>query len=704
MTVDLSFTQNRELSWLKFDERCLHEALDDTVPLLEKLTFLKIFCSNLDEFNMVRVGGLTDLALLNLGEVDNKSGLTSKEQLDSVFERLTDLYREKDRVYGIVENEFRTHGIFNLDIAELTKSQHKATYKYFKDFIKPILSPQVIDFEHPFPFLENLNEYLLLELERDGKTKYGIMHLPAILPKIVKLPTDTGYPFIRATKVIHEFSDECFPKFKVKNKTIIRVTRNADLSADDEIAYDDVDYRAHMKKILKKRTRLQAVRVECNQPIDKPLSDLLCQRLAITPQQIFVSDAPLSMEYVSELKHFLDDGFLKAHTYSFYAPNSASTMNLTDSVIEKVQKQDILLSYPYDSIEPFFHLLWEAAYDSRVASIKITIYRLAKNSRLVDLLCRAAENGKEVVVLMELRARFDEQHNMDNAKKLYDAGCKIIYGMAGYKVHSKICLITMSDHSGWTHITQIGTGNYNEITANLYTDFCLITADQHIGKDAMAFFQNLATGNLSGNYTHLIQSPTTLKPTLLALMDREIKKGDAGRIFLKMNAFTDRDFIDKIQEASQAGVQVRMIVRGICCLVPHIAGKTENVEIRSIVGRYLEHPRVYMFGEGYPDIYLGSADLMTRNTEHRVELLTPVLSPDIQVRLRNYMAAQFKDNVKARTIDAQGNYKFVNDGQPAFNAQAYFMQEAPVSYAKVAAKTSGGPFAFLKNLFKTKNA
>lgn len=702
MTFDYSFTQNRELSWLTFDERCLHEALDETVPLFEKLNFLKIFCSNLDEFTMVRIGGLTDIALLELSQVDNKSGLSPQEQLDAVFEKLIALYAEKDRVYSVVESKFREQGILNLNIDELTKSQRKATYKHFKEFIIPILSPQIIDFEHPFPFLENLHEYLLLELEKNGESKYGIMTLPDILPKIIKLPTDTGYPFIRTSKVIYEFAEDCFPKYKIKSKNIIRVTRNADLSADDEIAYDDIDYRSHMKKILKKRTRLQAVRVESNEAMERPLMDLLKSKLGIKYNQIFQSEAPLSMEYVSELKNYLDSEFIKENTYSSYVPNSASKLGLSGDIIKKIIEKDYLLSYPYDSMDPFLKLLDQASYDDSVVSIKITIYRLAKNSRLVNILCNAAENGKEVVVLMELRARFDEQHNLDNSKKLFDAGCQIIYGMAGYKVHSKICLITLKDKNGWKHITQIGTGNYNEVTSTLYTDFCLMTANQQIGEDAVQFFKNLSTGNLNGTYNHLIQSPSTLKPSLLNLMDQEIQKGPNGRIFLKMNSFTDRNFIDKIQEASAAGVEVKMIVRGICCLLPRIVGKTENVEVRSIVGRFLEHPRAYIFGKENPTVYIGSADLMTRNTEHRVELLCPILECDIKNRIIKYMEIQYKDNVKSRYLDNQGEYHFIPSNEEPFIAQEYFMSETlPVNSVKTNnASVFSNILNTLKNIFK----
>lgn len=676
MQNDYSYTQNRELSWLKFDRRCLYEAVDETVPLFEKLKFLQIFCSNLDEFNMVRVGSLTDLSLLKNQGIDNKSGLSPQEQLDKIFESMKELYKEKDRVFELVEQEFRKNGVYNLNIDELTKAQKKAAYKYYKEYILPVLTPQIIGFEHPLPFLQNLNEYILVEFEKQDGIEFGIMPIPNILPKIIKLSSDSGQPFIRTSKVITEFVEESFPKYKILKTTGIRVTRNADLSADDEIAYDEVDYRSHMKKILKKRNRLQTVRVEVNTQISPAIEKLICEGLDITPKQIFLSESPLSMDFVSELKNYLSKEFITEHSYSSYFPNSAAKLGFTGNVIEKVKKKDYLLSYPYDSMDPFLKLIEQAVSDPRVVSIKITIYRLAKNSRLVKLLCAAAEAGKEVLCLMELRARFDEQNNLDYSKELYDAGCQIIYGMAGFKVHSKICLITFNDNNKWSYITQIGTGNYNEITSGIYTDFSLLTGNKEIGEDAVEFFKNLSVGNLNGSYKHLLQSPSTLKIGLLEKIDEEIKKGEEGRLFFKMNSLTDRDFIDKLAEASQAGVKIKMIIRGISSLVPEIPGKTENIEIISIVGRMLEHSRVYIFGKEQKEIYIGSADLMTRNTTRRVELLTPILDENIRKRIINYMDIEFKDNVKARKFDNKGNLVFRELEGEKFNAQEYFMQEA----------------------------
>lgn len=673
---DYSYTQNRELSWLNFNRRCLEEALDKTVPLFEKLTFIKIFCTNLDEFCMVRVGKLSDLAFLGYTEPDNKSGHTPAEQLTAIFERLPELYREKDKIFKKVEVAFRKEGIYNLEYSELNGTQSQAVYKHFRENIFPLLSPLFIDGRIPFPFLENLTEYILLKLERKGKIHYGIVTLPPFLPKIIKLPTANGYPFIRTSKVIYQFVEECYPNSTVLNKTIVRVTRNADLTADDEINYEDEDYRTLMQQVLVKRRRLQTVRVEVNEKDREAFTDILCRQLNIQSRQIIQSEAPLSMDYVSELKKYLSKDVLDRHTYPPYHPRGDKRLGFTGDLLNQVQARDYFFSYPYDSMDAFISLLDQAAVDDRVVSIKITIYRLAENSSIAAALCRAAENGKEVLVLMELRARFDEQNNLDYSQRLYDSGCQIIYGMAGYKVHSKVCLITLKDDRGWSFISQFGTGNYNEQTARGYCDFALITANQELGEDTVKFFRNLTTSNLYGQYQHLLQSPSTLKSSLLKLMDREIAKGEQGYIFFKMNSLTDRDFIDKLQVASQAGVEVKLLIRGICCLIPNLPGKTENIQIHSLVGRYLEHARVYLLGRENPDIYIGSADLMTRNTEHRVEVLCPVYDPQIRQRIQDYLAIQFRDQVKGRYIGPDGDMHKIKTGDEPFNAQDYLMQEA----------------------------
>ena len=687
---DYSFTQNRELSWLNFNRRCLEESLDDTVPLFEKLNFIKIFCTNLDEFCMVRIGSLSDLALLGNNEADNKSDMTPKDQLSAVFSKLHDLYGTKDRVFQKVEKQFRKIGIANLSIDELSKSQLKAIYKYFSDYISPILSPLQLSYHRPLPFLENKSEYMILQLKRkdkkDKKEKisFGVVPIPSILPKILPLPGPKGFPFIRTSKVLFEFVDECYPRHTVSNKTIVRVTRNADLSPDDEINYEDSDYRTLMKRILKERNRLQAVRVEVNEKNLEPFRDFLCKELKLSPDQILESESPLSMDYVSELEEALGHDVLSLYTYGRYSPRLGPDLGFEGDLIQRLKERDYTLFYPYDSMDSYLKLMEQAAEDSRVVSIKITIYRLAKNSRLVEYLCRAAENGKEVMVLMELRARFDEQNNLDYSKQLYEAGCNIIYGIGGYKVHSKVTLITLKDSDSWSYITQIGTGNYNESTAKAYSDICLMTSHRGIGMDAVKFFRNMQVGNLNGTYDFLLQAPSGLKDKLLGYIDREIEKGDGGYIFLKMNSLTDRDFIDKLSLASNSGVKVKLIIRGINCILPGIAGKTENIEAHSIVGRFLEHARVYVFGKENPNIFIGSADLMTRNTEHRVEILTPVFDKIAREKIMFFMDTEFDDNVKGRKFLSDGDMHKISEDDRLISSQNVFMEKAAMSDANAA--------------------
>lgn len=678
MNHDYEISQNREISWLKFNERVLHEALDNDTPLLEKVTFIRIFQSNLDEFNMVRVGSLLDLSLVKDAGIDNKTGMTPKEQLDLIFNHMHGLYAEKDRVFDIVNREMNRNGISNLGYDQLTKPQYKALDKYFIDFIEPILSPQILDKTHPFPFLENKMEYLIVEIDAD-KEKFGILPLSTALPKIVKLPSDAGIKFIRTSLIIREYAERCFHGYKLKNKAIIRVTRNADLSADDEVMDDDLDYTTHMKKILKKRKRLHPVRVETGIDTANSIVEMVCKNLGVSQNQVYFTRSPLSMDFMDEVKPLLDGSFVKEHSYDPYMPQIPKTIGNVHNIDRYIRSgNDVLLSFPYDSMDPFLELLDRASEDPDAISIKITIYRLAKNSRLVDILCKAADSGKAVTCYMELRARFDEENNMGYSQHLYDSGCNVVFGIAGYKIHSKVCQITYKGKNGWEYVTQIGTGNYNETTAKLYTDFSLMTADNEIGEDCSDFFNNLSIGNIAGEYKRILQSPTSLKQKLLKMINEEIKKKEEGFLFFKMNSLTDRDFIDKLCEASKAGVTVKMIIRGICCLIPGIPGKTENIEIHSIVGRFLEHPRVYILGKEREKVYIGSADLMTRNTERRVEVLCPVLDPGLRQRICDYMQVQFDDKVKGRKINNLGSMEripFDGDSEPIV-AQKYFMETA----------------------------
>ncbi|MBF0779775.1 MULTISPECIES: polyphosphate kinase 1 [unclassified Granulicatella] len=703
MGNDYTYTQNREISWLKFNERVLEEALDKDVPLFEKLRFIQIFYSNLDEFCMIRIGSLSNLEKEHSKDRDNKSNLIASEQMDLIFDKIHYLYRKRDKIFKAIEKEFRTKGVYHLEVDELTKSQIKALSTYFETVLVPALNPQVIGVDHPLPFLENKKEYILYELlSKETKTKYAILPIPDSLPKIIPLKSDIGHFFMMTSKVIDYFSEEFFKKYKIVSKTLFRVTRNADLSADDELDYDEDDYIAHMKKILSKRKRLQAVRIEVSEYLSDKVRHFLTKHLDLHAKQILYSRSPLAMDYVSELRKSLSNEFFQQTTFPTHFPRTAKDLGLGSHVMKKVREKDVLLSYPYDSFEPYLKLLEEASEDARVFSIQITIYRLAKNSRIITHLQKARQNGKEVTVIIELRARFDERHNLDNAKILYDSGCHIIYGMAGYKAHSKITLITLKEKDKWSYITQIGTGNYNETTANFYSDFSLITANQRIGEDASAFFKNFLMGNLHVHYQELLQSPRNLKDKLLEEIRIETTKKEDGYLFFKMNSLTDRDFIDAIKQASQQGVKVKLIIRGICCLLPGIPGKTDNVEVISIVGRFLEHARVYIFGKDASSrMYIGSADLMTRNTERRVEILTPILDNEIKAHILTFMNLQFSDNVKARRLKSNGDYeRILSEEQPPFTAQKYLMEHALSTYRSKPSSFFEKCYQFLQNMLK----
>lgn len=703
---DMSYTQNRELSWLRFNERVMEEALDKKVPTFEKLKFLSIFTSNLDEFNMVRVGSLTDLNLLKSTVTDNKTGLSASEQLNSIFQVLPELYNKRDEIFFTVEDELRKHKISNFNYNELKKEHKKQVQDYFDKFIFPILSPQIVDYNHPFPFLENIMEYVVLELSLHGKSMLGIIPLPKSLPYFITLGNhedESELSYILMPNILFKFADKVFSKYDILNKALISVTRNADLNADDELADQDEDYRSHMKKILKKRKRLQAVRLETNCELSGFLQNELTKNLLIESNQIFITKSPLNMAYVYELEKIINKDILNKITYKNYIPQKYSGVDYNKKIMPQIEKNTILLKFPYEEIDPFINLLAEAAEDPEVVSIKITIYRLAKNSKLVQHLVRAAEKGKDVTVLIELRARFDEQSNIDYTDILYESGCNIIYGFPGFKVHSKICLIIKQTKSEVKYITQIGTGNYNESTAMFYTDLSLISSNEEIGQDAFNFFQNMSMGNIMGTYKNILTSPSTLKPVFISLIDEEIAKGDQGSIFFKMNSLTDREIIDKLQEASNAGVKIRLIIRGICCIIPNVKGKTENIEVRSIVGRFLEHARIYSFGQGLSNkVFISSADLMTRNTERRVEVACPIFNPLIKAELIDYLETQFKDNVKARAINEFGLYEKIikNEDEEDFSSQDYFMEKAIENAAKFSDNKKPDNFitSFLKRL------
>ena len=670
----LEYTQNRELSWLKFNQRVLQEAKDQSVPLLERMKFVSIFTSNLDEFFMIRVGSLFDMASMGDHSVDSRSGLTPKQQLEKIYEAVAPLYKERDKTYADIKKQLQPYGVCSLTIKELEQQERKYIKKYFKEQILPVLSPQIVDSKHPFPHLISNQIYVIAYVFDEGKKMVGIVPVPHFVPEIVYLPGN-DIRFIRIENVIKEYLELVFEHYEVSDKNFIRITRNADISPEDEGFDEDDDFRNRMKKTLHKRRRMAAVRLEVAENLTKEQEKYLCDKLDIDPIQIFRTKAPMMLEYMFQVAEKIPVSMKKPLLYEPFSPQQ-SAMVQEESMMKQVKKQDILLSYPYESMEPFLRLIKEASSDPNVLTIKITIYRLAKKARLVEYLCAAAENGKEVTVLIELRARFDEQNNIDWSERLEEAGCRVIYGFEGYKVHSKICLITYRNRNEIRYITQIGTGNYNEKTAAMYTDLALITENQEIGEDAAVFFKNMSIGNLDGEYEHLLVSPTSLKQKILHFMDEEIQKGIKGHIVMKMNSLTDMDFIRKVSEASCAGVKVELIVRGICCILPGVEGKTENLSVTSIVGRYLEHARIFCFGEGTDQkIYIGSADMMTRNTEKRVEVACPVLDPLVKKRINHMLQIMLTDNVKARILTSSGIY-VEKSGEKNINSQETFMLEA----------------------------
>ena len=670
-----NYTQNRELSWLKFNQRVLEEAKDSSVPLLERMKFVSIFTSNLDEFFMIRVGSLYDMSLTDNSTIDSRSGMNPKEQLDAIFAAVAPLYKERDKTYSEIKKLLNPYGVCGLSIKELEQQEKKYVKKYFKDQILPILSPQIVDANHPFPHLLNKELYVIASLKQNGTSMIGIVPVPQFVSDILYLPGH-DIRYIRMEKVIMEYLDVVFDKYEVSNKNYICVTRNADVSPDDEALEINDDFRLLMQETLHKRRRMAVVRMETAEPLDKELEKYFCDKFKITPAQIYRTKMPMKLDYIFSIMDKVPASLKRSLIDEPFTPQPSRY--LTDGkVIPQVKKKDILLSYPYESMDPFLRMIKEAAYDPTVLTIRITIYRLAKKARLVEYLCAAAENGKEVTVLIELRARFDEQNNIDWSERLEEAGCRVIYGFEGYKVHSKICLITYRNRNNIEYITQVGTGNYNEKTATMYTDVSLITADKGIGEDAAVFFKNMSIGNLNGSYQHIIVSPTSLKPKVLSLMDEEIKKGTNGRIIMKMNSVTDVDFIQKVSEASNAGVKVDLIVRGICCILPGVKGYTENLRVTSIVGRYLEHPRIFLFGTGADQkIYIGSADMMTRNTEKRVEVACPVYDETIRKQLTHMLKIMLMDNVKARELKSDGKYYMKEKGTSKVNSQEYFMHEA----------------------------
>lgn len=681
---DFSYTQNRELSWLRFDNRVLDEAFDETVPLFERLKFVSIFESNLDEFLMVRVGGLSDLAELKKQPVDNKSNMTASEQVDAVMAELPGLLTRWESIFKSIEGKLDTLGVHRARIDSLTPEERTFVTRYFQAYVSPVISPLVIDPRHPFPNLRNGALYLACGLDgvTDEESLLGLIEIPASMNRVVEIPSPTGtYSYILLEDVILACLDSCFGSYKPLDRALIRVTRNADIDPDGEGVEEEEDYRQHMKRILKKRLRLQPVVLAVSGSLEKPTLKTIRKALELSRRSVFTCDIPLDLGYVFGIEGKIPEHLRNELLFTPFKPQPNPTIDMARSIREQVLQHDKLLFYPYEAMNPFLDLVHEAAYDPECISLRITLYRVAKQSRLCESLIDAAENGKEVTVLMELRARFDEQNNIEWAERLEEAGCTVIYGSEGFKCHSKICQLTYREGMALTRLTLLGTGNFNEKTAKLYSDFMLMTAHPGIGEDANLFFRNLSLGNLRGDYRFLGVAPVGLKPLIMRGLDREIQRalvGEPARVFFKLNSLTDREVIDKIAEASCAGVRVDMIIRGISCLKPGVAGKTENVHVRSIVGRFLEHARVYAFGVDSDMIYLSSADMMTRNTEHRVEIAFPVLDPTCRALVHEYMDMQLRDNVKARSLTSDGTWVPVErkEDEKPFNSQEALLERA----------------------------
>ncbi|OUP39871.1 polyphosphate kinase 1 [Olsenella sp. An188] len=680
---DFSYTQNREVSWLRFDDRILDEAYDPEVPIFERLKFCEIVESNLDEWFMIRVGGLSDLASLKNQPKDNKSNMTPAEQLDAIFETLPPLIGRHERALAEVEAQLAEKGLVRVSPGDYTEADRAAVARHFDRRLAPIISPLIVDPRHPFPNLRNGRLFVACSLDgREETGLLGIIEVPATEARVVALPSSPkAWRYTLLEDVLETNLDQCFGDYVPKRSAVLRVTRNADIDPDGEGVEEEEDYRQHMKKVLKLRQRLQPVRLEIRGKLGKALEGLIADELSLEPRRIFRLERPIDLGYVYGLESHIPDHEHAACVFRPFEPQVSPMVDLSLPMRGQVEDHDVLLTYPYESMTPLLRLVREASADDACISIKITLYRVAKSSHLCESLIAAAEAGKDVTVLMELRARFDEANNIAWAERLEDAGCTVIYGSEGFKCHSKICQITYHDRDGISRITCLGTGNFNEKTAKLYSDFMLLTADEGIGADGNTFFRNLSLGNLRGSYKHLGVAPVGLKPLVMRGLDREIsraREGAPARVVLKMNSLTDRDVIDKISEACEAGVQVVMIVRGICCIKAGVPGKTDGLVVRQIAGRFLEHARIYAFGEYMDTIYLSSADMMTRNTERRVEIAYPVRDPACSEIVRHFVKLQLSDNVKARQLTADGTWAHVEgeEGAPRVNCQEVLLREA----------------------------
>lgn len=678
MKTENKIYMNRELSWLKFNERVLDEARRDGVPLCERLTFLSIYQTNLEEFFRVRVGSLQDQNLICPNDRENKTNMTPAEQISAIFSRVRELNSRKDVIYDELQSRIAEYGIRFVSFKDLDKDEENALKKYFNKEVLPLLSIMIVARKQPFPFLRGQEIYAVASLDKkNGKERIGIIPCNIdMVPRMIGIKGKKNTYILREELILH-YMPTVFKGYKIKEKSVMKVTRNADI--DVVKVYDeDLDYRDHMAKLIKLRKKLAPVLIELTRDIDDVMVNQLCDYLELGKENVIFSKSPLDFSYVFDIQDILRDR--QELFFEKRVPKEPACVDENRPMIPQIIEKDMLLSYPYESIKPFLRLLHEAANDKNVLSIRMTLYRLAKNSKIVEALVEAAENGKQVEVLVELKARFDEENNISWSRQLEEAGCHVVYGIDGLKVHSKLCLITVKSDDGIQYITQIGTGNYNEKTARLYTDLSLMTANYEIGDEARKTFQEILIGNTIDRTQHLLVAPNSLQQPVIDMIEDEIEyanKGEQSYIGIKVNSLTDKKIMDKLVEASKAGVHIDMVVRGICCLIPGVEGETENIHIRSIVGRYLEHSRIYIFGTKERDkIYISSADFMTRNTLRRVEVAAPVYDERLKERIRNMFSIMLKDNVLARTALPDGRYEIIDDGKKKLNSQEYFIEEA----------------------------
>lgn len=667
---------NREYSWMLFNRRVLDQSREGANPVLERGKFLSIFCSNLDEFFMVRVGSLFNEAASDPDEKENKTGLTAEKQLDGICQVVKKQYAERAAAFTSLIKSLEECGVKILRASQLSQRQLKECQVIFKNSVLPLLSLMVLDAKHPMMQFENKRNYMLYDLAKGDRRMIGVMAFNDNLNKVYRVGTGEKVKLIPLEELVRAFGHTAFTGYDVKDSMLMRVTRNADFDTyidDSDVEHDFSDI---MKKKVQSRARMNIVRLEVDSEKSK-LKDFVLKLIDLNAKFCFIDKRLFDYKFLFSIGKYLPPEEEEKLKYKPFKGAVEEELALAPSLIDTVLERDVFLSYPYDSMSPLVSLLEQCANDGRVSSIAITIYRLAHHSKIADVLCHASENGKQVTVVIELCARFDEENNMYFAEKLREAGCTIIYGMENYKVHSKIISVVMQSDEGIRYITHLGTGNYNESTSKQYTDLNVITSNREIGEDAVAFFRNISICNTEYRYNKLLVAPETLKTGLISYIDREIKRaksGGEGFILAKMNSLTDKVIIDKLKEASQAGVKIDLIIRGICCILPEVAQKTENIRVISVVGRFLEHSRVYSFGKGADRVTLiSSADLMTRNVDKRVEIATPILDKDIENKILKILNVMLSDNVRARRLCADGKYRKVENSKPAVDCQDYLL-------------------------------